>query len=589
MRNKKFSVYTFLITIIVFFTFVQIVSAYTIYDLINYIQSLFSGNQRTAVGGIFQTANQCYGGDDLTCNPYDDSLKWNCHPYRCNLYEKQDDKDGCRFAGCTVNEDTNPWICIGDQNPCESYNSQENCQRSGCFWRESTSTSSKDRACSSDLDCASSSNDYTKCDLTTDNNAPGFRSICMVCNGVKQAVGSGYNQGACEADCGADQECDGLDPSNDCASGKNCDSNCKCVQMTPAGAIQQIRVSWLDSNCNPKQIWRVYPEGDIPRIPEWKKDQDCPAGNMRINMQYKNTGSSAAYFQFDTQTLGSSPSDVISTTRTRVDPGQESSHAHWIRMWSEDITERNWLMYSAYDSGSLTEVEKRDFRVYLREPVTTTTSSSTPSSTTSSSSSTTTTSKSESTTSTTTASSSTTTTTASVKGDIENIRASLLNKDCSVKYTWDVFPEGRNVLYISEWNKDTDCPIGNMRINMQYKNTGEIPAYFSFGTKTIGDTQGEGKPIYTGDSKLEPGEESSHAHWIKMWYDKITQRNWLRASDKPDIDQTILKTVDFRVINSSSAIVCKSTKENSWRCISFEKDMTCEKVDANSWRCELSS
>jgi hypothetical protein len=578
MRNKKFSVYTFLMAIIIFFAFMQAVSAYSIYDLVSYIQSLFSGNQRTAIGGIFQTANQCYGGDDPTCNPNDDNLKWNCHPYRCSLYEKQGDKDGCRFAGCTANEDTNPWTCAGNQNSCESYSSQENCQSAGCFWREGTSASSKDRACSSDVDCMSTSNDYPKCDLTADKNAPGFRNVCMACNGVKQTVGSGYNQGACEASCGADQECDGLDPSNDCASGKNCDSNCKCMQMTPAGAIQQIRVSWLDSNCQPKQIWGVYPEGDVPKIPAWK-DEDCSAGNMRINMQYKNTGSSAAYFVFKTQMVGDAgnPGDVISTSRDRVEAGQESSHVHWVEMSGESITERNWLMSSPSDTGDLTEIERKDFRVNALA----TTSTSTTSSTTYTSTSSTTTES---------ATATTTTTTAQIKGEIENIRASILNKDCSVKYTWNVYPEKQTTLFIPTFSKDEDCPDGNMRINMQYKNIGQSPAYFTFVAQTVGDKSGPGIEISTSETNLNPGEESSHAHWIKMWGEPVKQWNWLTASSRKGVNVSIPEnTITFRVVNSASAIACKKVTDNSQRCRTFEREMKCEKIDANNWRCELSS
>jgi hypothetical protein len=512
MRNKIL-LYVLLTAIIFSVVYVHAASAYTIYDIAGYIQSLFSSVRNAVIGGVFQTTGQCYGGDDPDCNPSDDVLKWHCHPYRCSLYQMQNDKNGCGFAGCFVDESAIPWACTGNPNSCEIYNTKENCQTAGCFWGETTTTSS--------------------------------------------------------------------------------------ITPQPSGAIQEIRVSLLDSSCQPVQTWRVYPEDEAPVIPE-QKTGDCPPGNTRINIEYKNTGSKATYFKIESQSFGQNSAGLrISTPPTLVQLGSISSHAVWIPMWNQSITEKNWLMASFSESGTFVEVEERDFWIYravsttrcicenpdsankhytctdgtegnceadetcygmatkpdlpCRKATTTTTFTTTtyfPITTTSAP----------------------TTTTTPVKGKIINLRVNLLNKDCTVKYTWDVYPEGQTTLYMPAWKKNDDCPDGNMRINMHYKNTGQVPAYFKFVTETNGDIKGRGGEIPTPETKLNPGEDSSHTHWIRMWNEPVTQWNLLEVSAKFGFNVSAEESIDFRVINSTAESTAHPTGTLEGRVTNIETE-----------------
>jgi hypothetical protein len=278
-----------LILVLIFLISIQTVSAYTLNDFISYVQSLFFSGQKSTKGSVFQLTDQCYGGDGPDCDPNSDTLKWNCHPYYCSLYEKQNDKEGCEFAGCTVHEFIlTPWACGGYPNSCENYDMKTDCQRAGCFWRESTET-------------------------TTSTPAEAL------------------------------------------------------------GEIQGIIINLLDSNCEPKQTWLVYYKGEQPRtitIPEWKKG-DCPPGNIRIDMEYKNTGSMGTSFRFESQTIGLKTNNKglrISAPINLVDSGASSTDLIWIPMWPEDIKEKNWLMVYSPKSGTFEEVGEIDLEIRKGQP-----------------------------------------------------------------------------------------------------------------------------------------------------------------------------------------------------------------------------
>jgi len=262
---KKQVLIGLLLSIIISLAFVSAVNAYSLYDFVSYIQSLFTGRQEAIRGGLTIAAsckdeNAGCSSDSECCsqrckNPPLNPLATYCARAYC--------KDGCRFnevcdadtGGCSG--DQLCVRCVGKRQAvdygCGQGLFERSCDSSvdiGCDERNegddcgggnkcnsegkcvpSIPTSSANKPCTSDSDCVSSSNDFPTCDNTQDKRTP-WQSMCMKCDGIKQAVGSGYNVGACEANCGADSECDGLDPTNDCGGGKKCDSNCKCISVS---------------------------------------------------------------------------------------------------------------------------------------------------------------------------------------------------------------------------------------------------------------------------------------------------------------------------------------------------------------------
>jgi len=121
--------------------------------------------------------------------------------------------------------------------------------------------------------------------------------------------------------------------------------------------LDKITVNWLDSSGNPRQTWDVYnngPTGQTPSIPTWSSGSDFSAGNMRINYDFTNTGSSALSLSVATQTHGQvsgQNGDTITTSGQSISAGSQAHQAHWIRMWAEGISETNRILISGSATG----------------------------------------------------------------------------------------------------------------------------------------------------------------------------------------------------------------------------------------------
>jgi hypothetical protein len=134
------------------------------------------------------------------------------------------------------------------------------------------------------------------------------------------------------------------------------------VGPTKGIEVLDMWVHELDNMGNPVKSWNIL-QGQRPTIPTWDPDTCFNAGNMRIDVRFKNLGP-AANFKLDTQTVGlqtGMKGDRMSTPSLRVETGQDLLHMHWIRMWAEPIVEYNWIVNA--DTGE--EYTVPSFYVYL--------------------------------------------------------------------------------------------------------------------------------------------------------------------------------------------------------------------------------
>jgi hypothetical protein len=141
---------------------------------------------------------------------------------------------------------------------------------------------------------------------------------------------------------------------------------------TASGSVQSITVYWLDSSCNSKKSWNVYPGSEIPEIPPYSSDSGCYLGNIKIVMAFTNTGSSKGYFIFDLQThpvsggtdgsVITDPHDITEASAS-VAAGAPSTRTHWLQMWGEDVIERCWLKASDSLTGTFQQVFYRDVSI----------------------------------------------------------------------------------------------------------------------------------------------------------------------------------------------------------------------------------
>jgi hypothetical protein len=318
---KKQVLIGLLLSIIISLAFVSAVNAYSLYDFVSYIQSLFTGGQEAIRGGLTIAAsckdeNAGCSSDSECCsqrckNPPLNPLATYCARAYC--------KDGCRFNEVC---DTDTGGCSGDQlcvrcvgkrqavdYGCGQGLFERSCDSSvdiGCDERNegddcgggnkcnsegkcvpSIPTSSANKPCTSDSDCVSSSNDFPKCDNTQDKRTP-WNAMCMKCNGVKQAVGSGYNVGACEANCGADSDCDGLDPTNDCGNGRTCDSNCKCLSVSTTSSSTTTSTGTSSTSTTTST-------GTATSSSTTTTTQSCPSTAVKTSSNYKNVLCTSKY------------------------------------------------------------------------------------------------------------------------------------------------------------------------------------------------------------------------------------------------------------------------------------------------------
>lgn len=141
-----------------------------------------------------------------------------------------------------------------------------------------------------------------------------------------------------------------------------------------SGTITDLWVFQLDSTGKPIKAWNVLTPGygtnnGLPAspapiiIPEWSQ-REYSAGTMRIDLRFKNTGTEAGTFRFDTQTVGlqtGRSGDRIQTGTAVIEPNAENVFNHHIRMWAENITEKNWVV----ETVSNQEVATKPFTVQV--------------------------------------------------------------------------------------------------------------------------------------------------------------------------------------------------------------------------------
>jgi len=288
-----------------------------------------------------------------------------------------------------------------------------------------------------------------------------------------------------------------------------------------AGRIDSITVYQLDKNCNAisGKSWVVWsngnPTGQVPTIPTWSSGTDCSNGNMRIDMRFTNTGSSSGWFSFDTQTVAAG-GQRISTNQISVGANQQGVLPHWIRMWAQDITERNWLMVTSSQGGAASQTDGPiDFQVKNGG----------------------------------------TTTSNNVR--LDKITVSWLDASCVPIQVWDVYANGAatgQVPTIPTWTSTNNCAQGNMRINYDFTNIGSSGLYLSVQTQTHGQQTGlDGGIIETPQQLINPNTQAHQAHWIRMWSENILERNTVLVATTSGGSKSNGPSFDFSVNNGIPA------------------------------------
>lgn len=117
--------------------------------------------------------------------------------------------------------------------------------------------------------------------------------------------------------------------------------------------ILDVWVHRLDNAGRATESWNVIGPHRIKplAIPTWSS-AEWNAGNVRIDIRFRNDLGHASTFRFDTRTLGRTTGQVGRRCTTRpnlVQPRAEQVHMHWVRMWAEDITQECWIVES--DTG----------------------------------------------------------------------------------------------------------------------------------------------------------------------------------------------------------------------------------------------
>jgi len=112
--------------------------------------------------------------------------------------------------------------------------------------------------------------------------------------------------------------------------------------------ILDVWVHRLDSTGRVTESWNVIgPHRVGPMaIPAWTS-ADWNAGNIRIDMRFRNDLRHASMLRFDTRTSGRMTGQAGRRCATRPDlvqPRAEHVHTHWMRMWAEDITQECWIV-----------------------------------------------------------------------------------------------------------------------------------------------------------------------------------------------------------------------------------------------------
>ena len=117
--------------------------------------------------------------------------------------------------------------------------------------------------------------------------------------------------------------------------------------------ILDIWVHRLDNAGRVTENWNVIgPHRVKPLAMSTWTYAEWNAGNIRIDVRFRNDLGHASKFRFDTQTLGRKTRQVgerVSTRSDLIQPGAEHVHMHWIRMWAEDIMQKCWIVES--DTG----------------------------------------------------------------------------------------------------------------------------------------------------------------------------------------------------------------------------------------------
>jgi len=259
---KKQVLIGLLLSIIISLAFVPIVKAYSLYDFVSYIQSLFTGGGGIK-GGPYSDIVERISDISPTSpsGPHENgksiTVTITTFGILGKYYAVYMQDPNCNVLSCPRTDWITPnsdgkivfthIFTMWDRNVDVNFilygaddqygNGKYYVDMRTIKFTSPTPTSSKDRECTSNNDCVSTSSDFPTCDITTDKNTAGFKSICMKCQGKIQAPGSGFNWEACEKSCDdtVDTDCDGIKPGNVCVSGppeKRCDSNCKCLSVS---------------------------------------------------------------------------------------------------------------------------------------------------------------------------------------------------------------------------------------------------------------------------------------------------------------------------------------------------------------------
>jgi len=112
--------------------------------------------------------------------------------------------------------------------------------------------------------------------------------------------------------------------------------------------VLDVWVHRVDSAGRATESWNVIgPHRVGPMaIPAWTS-ADWTAGNIRIDIRFRNDLGHASMLRFDTRTSGRMTGQVGRRCATRPDlvqPRAEHVHTHWMRMWAEDITQECWIV-----------------------------------------------------------------------------------------------------------------------------------------------------------------------------------------------------------------------------------------------------
>ena len=114
--------------------------------------------------------------------------------------------------------------------------------------------------------------------------------------------------------------------------------------------ILDVRVHRVNDMGRIVDSWHVFgPHRIRPlAVPAWTHSE-YRVGNVLIDVRIRNDVGHTINFRFDTQTFGRkrlAAGERVSTNLDPVQPGAQLVLVHWIRMWSENIIQKCWIVNS---------------------------------------------------------------------------------------------------------------------------------------------------------------------------------------------------------------------------------------------------